>query len=188
MHILSYEAVGQSRVSRHAALQIDDAILAALKSGILAEQFDDAGGVGASLQFVEDERLVLMGGAVHACLAGGDALTGHNHGLDVLQKIVSVPVHVEDAMTTRPVARSTAITDHVAKTGSSQTKKTDNSRMAFRMAFSKDLAAETAASNLVAPLYVKSGWWRWKLGAVLILRVGRLVRVPHFGEKSRLPS
>src|SRR5262249_4872997 len=45
------------------------------------------------------------------------------------------PVHVEDAMTTRPVARFTAMTDHVAKAGTWQRRNKRN-RVAFRMAFS----------------------------------------------------
>ena len=70
-------------------------------------------GIGALLQLVEHEHLVGVR-AVHAGLARGDAFAGHHDRLHAGKKLSSPLTHVADAITTRPVLRSTAITDQVA--------------------------------------------------------------------------
>lgn len=68
----------------HTTLQVDDAILAGLESRVLAQHFDDPGRVGSALEFVEDQRLVLVSGLIDACLAGSHAFAGRHYSLHVL--------------------------------------------------------------------------------------------------------
>ena len=70
-----------------AALQIEDAELPALIRGVLAQHLDDALRIGALLQLLEHQHLVLVR-AVDAGLAGGDALAGNDHGLHAHQELI----------------------------------------------------------------------------------------------------
>ena len=56
-------------------------------AGILAQELDDLLRVGALLQFLKHQHLVLVR-LVHRRLARGDALAGHDHGLHALQELV----------------------------------------------------------------------------------------------------
>jgi len=62
-----------------------------LKSGVLAQHFDDAGRGGAALKLFEDERLILMRCAVDAGLTGGHTLARQYNSLDILKEIVGGP-------------------------------------------------------------------------------------------------
>ncbi len=70
-----------------AALQIDDAELPALERGILAEHLDDRLRIGALLQLVEHEHLILVR-AVDRRLAGRHAFAGHDDGLHAHQELI----------------------------------------------------------------------------------------------------
>ena len=56
-------------------------------AGSCAEQLDDPLGIGALLQLLEHQHLVLVR-AVDAGLAGGHALAGHDHGLHAHQELI----------------------------------------------------------------------------------------------------
>jgi len=91
LHVLRHVTVGQTRVAGAASLQIDDAELPALIRRILAEQVDDVFRIGALLQRLKHEHLILMC-VVDRRLACGDAFAGHDHRLHALQEVV-VSIH-----------------------------------------------------------------------------------------------
>src|SRR5262249_23620924 len=95
------------------SLEIEDSELSRLKRGIGGQQLDDTRRVGSLLQLGEDEHLVGVC-VVDARLACGNTLPRYETAWTPRRNMSSRSTHVADAMTTRPVLKSTAITDHVA--------------------------------------------------------------------------
>lgn len=89
MHVLRHETVSEPRVPAHPSLKVNDAVLFGLEARILAQDFDNPQRIGPSLQFVENQRLVLMR-PVDRGLTRGHAFPGHHHRLHVFQKVIGI--------------------------------------------------------------------------------------------------
>ena len=84
LHVDAQGPVGRARVPGHAAAHVDDAELAPLDVGVGMQQANDLLGIGALLQLLKNEQMILVR-AVHPRLAGGHADPWNHDGLELLQ-------------------------------------------------------------------------------------------------------
>ena len=97
--------------------------------------------------------------AVHACLQAATPFPGTTTAWTSFKKSSVLPVQVDEAMTTRPVLRSTAITDQVANAEFCRTNKNGRRWSNFRMTPLSTLAELNGAirNNTIGDPLSKSG-------------------------------
>jgi len=82
-----------------------------LEAGILAQQFDNVRRIGAALQLLEHQRLILMRSAIGRGLAGATPFPGTTRPAGPSENRRRLPVQVDEAITTRRSnGRSPALT------------------------------------------------------------------------------